>query len=184
MTNTLSSAKRFRIVRILAFSAALVGFCVLSNAPAASADTITYSVTGVGAFSGTSFTVTTNAYLTAPFDVPADPGGTVVDGGTNEGTLDDVIGYTTMIELVTADNSALDFACCGTQEYPTFPVTDYAINDNDGPDGGNIQVGTVTVTDVATPEPGVGGLMLIGLVSLGLVVVMRRRAAAGLPESA
>jgi MYXO-CTERM domain-containing protein len=43
----------------------------------------------------------------------------------------------------------------------------------------------VTVTDVptSTPEPGVRSLMLMGLMSLGLVLAMRKRAVLGLPKA-
>lgn len=173
-------------VRLLGvFAAALVSFLIL-QAPVAHADTIVYSVTGVGAFAGTSFTVTTSAYLAPAFEVAPNAGATVVDGGTNEGTLEDIIGETNEIELVTSGGGTLVFACCGVQEYPTSPVTNYAINENQTPNMTDVEVGTVTVTDTPapTPEPGVGVLMLLGLGSLGLMLLMRKRIARSFPQAA
>lgn len=175
-------------VRILwVLAAALVSLFFTLNAPAASADTIVYSVTGVGTFAGTSFTVTTNAYLVPTFTVAPDPGATVVYKGTNEGTLTDVVGKPNEIDLVTSGGGTIVFACCGVQQYPTFPVTNYAINENQtAPNMMDTQVGEVTVTDtiVPTPEPGVAGLMLLGLGSLGLMMVIRKRIARGVPQAA
>jgi hypothetical protein len=47
--------------------------------------------------------------------------------------------------------------------------------------GGTVSVATVAT--VATPEPGTSSLTLIGLGSLGLIVVMRKRTAQGLPQA-
>jgi hypothetical protein len=112
--------------------------------------------------------------------VAPDPGATVVYEGTNEGTLEDIVGETNEINLVTSGGGTLVFACCGVQQYPTSPVTDYPINENQTPLMVDVEVGEVTVTD--TPEPSVGGLMLLGLGSLGLMMVMRKRIARGLPR--
>jgi hypothetical protein len=185
MTSAAVKAKRSRMARILVFSVALVSFFVILNVPAASADTITYAFTGVGTFAGTSFSVVSSAYITAPPpDFSLSPeAGAVVDYApsgppTTAGTLISINGMTGEIDLITSLDGTLAFSI-GHEVYPTAPVTDYAIHVN------GVQTGEVTVTDVptSTPEPGVRSLMLMGLMSLGLVLAMRKRAVLGLPKA-
>jgi len=66
------------------------------------------------------------------------------------------------------------------------PNVNAAVN-TDLPDGtGGPQTGALdfaAVKPVATPEPGIRSLMLIGLVTIAMMMVMRKRIARGLPQS-
>ena len=169
---------KIKVRMLFVLAVALASFFIM-QVPAANADIIQYKVTGVGPDLGTNFTfVSTGGFLTAS-DFPIVPT-TATDlfvGGTDKGAITSIIitDAGQELEFIAAGGNFVFVRDSGGINFPTATGT---FTD----DVGGTLTGTVVVTDLSTvPEPGSISLVLTGLLSLGLMIVMRTRAARSLP---
>ena len=165
--------------RMLGVLAAAVASFFLVGVPAANADIIEYKVTGVGPDLGTNFTfVSTDGFVTASsFPLVPTTATDLFVGGVDEGAITSVVitDAGQQLEYIATGGDFIFVSNLGGVNFPTAPgtFTDAV---------GSTLTGTGVVTDLSTvPEPGSISLVLTGLLSLGLMMVIRMRAARHLP---
>jgi hypothetical protein len=154
---------------------------VAIGAPAAHADSYTITFSG-----GTTQPVATVSGFSGDvlsFDGVSDMGVNInVNGpiflGTTAMPQDDTYTWSILPESDGVDAFILVDGTSVTAVESNFPIFTY-------PDPFLFDSGTAVVTDtsIATPEPGTSVLMLIGIGSLGLMMVLRKRIAQGLPQA-
>lgn len=173
-TATRAFGMKIKLKMLSALAAALASFFII-QVPAANADVIKYQVTGVGPDLGTNFTyVSPGGFLTASnFPIVPTTATDLFVGGIDKGAISSIIltgGGKQLEYIAVGANYVFVDAGSGSITFPTSTGT--FTNDVLG-----TQTGTLVITDlsVATPEPGSVSLLLIGLGSLGLMMVMRKR---------
>lgn len=167
-------------VRMLWVLAAALGSLFIIQVPAANADVIKYEVTGVGLDVGTNFTyVSPSGFLTASsFPIVPTTATHLFIGGFDEGAISQII--------LTGGGTELEYiATGGSYIFAGPPISFPTSTGNFTNDVLGTETGTLLITDlsVATPEPGSVSLLLIGLGSLGLMIVMRKRKTQGLEQA-
>jgi hypothetical protein len=156
-------------------------FFVIIGASTAHADTITYTFTGEGIFSGTDWTyVDSSGYLPRKTVLPSSDLAHSTDvylNGVNYGAITSVSAYTRGINCSSkfySRDQCMDItSASGATIYQIYAPGDLLSMPSTKPYHGVISGSGLSIT--ATPEPSSATLMLSGIGLLGLMVVMRKR---------